>query len=240
MLIDPVSTRALLVCRDIQAIEILCHCAQQMAIQVELCPDATSATKELCHNKFEAVIVDLASGPAVFELITKLHGMTSHKKAVIFAICDTEEQRKAAFQAGATLSFDRPLSPGAVLRTFRAAYPMLVTERRRYFRYPLEMTVFVKKETLPEFKARSINLSQAGMAILSPESLTSGDHIQIRFCLPSTTDFLTFRANVCWTNSEGHAGVEFQQMGPSVKDRLHNWLTARFEECTPPVAAKAT
>jgi len=240
MAVDQVATRALLVCRDIQAIETVCHCAQQMAIQVELCPDTTSAARELCHNKFEAVIVDLADGPATLELIIKLHRMTSHKKAVIFAICDIEEQRKAAFQAGATFSFDRPLSPGAVLRTPRAAYPMLVTERRRYFRYPLEMTVFVKKETSPEFKARSVNLSQAGMALLSPEPLTSGDHIQIRLCLPSTTDFLTLRANVCWTNSEGQAGVEFQQMVPSVKEHLQNWLAARFEECTPPVATKAT
>jgi DNA-binding NarL/FixJ family response regulator len=240
MAVDPVATRALLVSRDIQAIETLSHCAQQMAIQVELCPDATSATRELCHNKFEAVIVDLASGPAAFELITKLHAMTSHKKAVVFAVCDVEEQTKAAFQAGATLSFDRPLSPGAVLRTLRAAYPMLVTERRRYFRYPLEMTVFVKKETSPEFKARSVNLSQAGMAILSPEPLTSGDHIQIRLCLPGTTDFLSLRANVCWTNSEGQSGVEFQQVVASVKERLQNWLAARFEECTPPATTKAT
>ena len=117
---------------------------------------------------------------------------------------------------------------------------MLVTERRRYFRYPLDMTVFVKKETSPEFKARSVNLSQAGMAIVSPEPLTSGDHIQIRLSLPNTTDFLTLRANVCWTNSEGQAGVEFQQVVSSVKERLQNWLAARFEECTPPVATKAT
>jgi hypothetical protein len=185
-----------------------------MAIQVELCPDAASATRDLCHNKFEAVIVDLASGPEAFELIPKLHGMTSHKKAVIFAICDIEEQRKAAFQAGATFSFDRPLSPGAVLRTLRAAYPMLVTERRRYFRYPLEMTVFVKKETFPEFKARSVNLSQMGMAIHSPEPLTSGDHLQIRLCLPGTTDFLTFRANVCWTNPEARRELNFSTSVP--------------------------
>lgn len=235
---EPVMTRALLVCRDIQAIESLCHCAQQIGIQVEVCSDFASATKKLCRSKFEAVIIDLATGPGAFDLITKLHGMTSHKKAVLFAICDGDEQRKAAFQTGATLLLERNLAPVAVLRTFRAAYPMMVAERRRYFRYPIDTAVFVKTEASPEFKARSVNLSEAGMAISSSEPLSSGEHIRVRLCLPSTTDCLTLAAEIRWANADGLAGVEFHRVAPSTKERLQNWLAARFEECAPALDTK--
>jgi CheY-like chemotaxis protein len=235
-----VMTRALLVCREPQTIESLCHSAQQIGIHVEICSDSVAAASKVCHSKFEAVIIDLGSGPGALELITKLHGTPSHKKAVLFAICDGEEQRKAAFQTGATLILEKDFSPVAVLRTFRAAYPMMVAERRRYFRYPIETPLFVKKQASPEFRARSVNLSEGGMAISCAEPLSSGDYIQLRICLPGTTEYLTLPAEVRWTDAEGQAGVEFQRVAPAAKERLQDWLVARFEECTPPFATKGS
>ena len=240
MSIEPITTRALLVCGDVQAIETLAHYSQQMGMQIEICSETALATRKLCRNKFESVIVDLANGPAALELISKLHGMTSHKKAVVFAISHTEEQAKAAFQAGATFLLEKQSLPVAILRTLRAAYPMMVAERRRYFRYPLETTVFIKKAASPEFKARSLNLSDGGMALISPEPLLTGERVQVRLCLPSTADLLTIHADVCWTNPEGHAGVEFQHVAPSVRERLQNWLAVRFDECTMSPPAKGT
>ena len=238
MPIEPITTRALLVCRDIQTSEMLCHCAQQMGIEIEICPNTPSATRKLCHNKFEAIIVDLVIGPAALDFITKLHGMNSHKKALVFAVSDTEERTKAAFQAGATFSLEKHALPMTILRTLRAAYPMMVAERRRYFRYPLDTAVFIKNGASPEFRARSVNLSEAGIAIISNEPLNSGDRIQMRLCLPDTADFLIIAADVCWTKPEGQAGIQFQHMLPAVKERLQNWLAARFDECTQPLPAK--
>lgn len=239
MQVQSVATRALLICRDVQVIESLCHCTQQLSIQTEICADIPSAVRKLCHAKFEAIIIDLSSDAGGLELISKLHAMTSHKKAVIFAISDGAEQTAKAFHAGATFALDKPLAPITVLRTLRAAYPMLVAERRRYFRYPLDHTVFLKKPAGLEFKARTVNLSEAGMGILSPETLSSGDHIQLRICLPNTSDYLALDAEVCWTNAEGQAGVAFERMSNSIKESLQNWLSARFEECTPPLVEKA-
>jgi len=237
--VEQIVTRALLVCRDTRSVDMLCHCTQQMAIQIEVCPDAASATRKLCRNKFEAIVVDLAIGPDALDLIRKLHGMTSHRRAVIFAISDTEEQAKAAFQSGATFLLEKDSLPLTTLRTLRAAYPMMVAERRRYFRFPLDMMVFIRIGALPEFRARSVNLSESGMAVVSNEPLSSGDRIQLRLCLPDAADFLTLTADVCWTNAEGRAGVKFQQVLPSVRERLQNWLAARFDECTQPLAPKA-
>lgn len=228
-----VRTRALLVSRDDHAIETLCHCGQQIGAHVEICPNAMLAIRELCRSKFEAVILDLAGGPSALELITKLHGMTSYKKAVVFAICDGAEQRKAAFDNGATLILDKSAPPGAVLRTFRAAYPMMVAERRRYFRYPVETVVFVARAGSRPFQAKTINVSEAGMAMSCSEALNSGEQVELRLRLPGTTEDLTLSAQVCWTNSEGQAGVKFQPQLNSAAQQLQNWLAARFEECTP-------
>jgi len=51
--------RVLLVSDDIQIIDNLCHCMEQMAMHVDVCSDIASATRKLCHSKFEALVVDL-------------------------------------------------------------------------------------------------------------------------------------------------------------------------------------
>jgi CheY-like chemotaxis protein len=233
-----VETRALLVSRDDQAIETLCHCAQQIGAHVEICPDAKSAIRKLCRSKFEAVILDLAGDPPALQLITKMHGMTSYTKAVVFAICDGAEQRKAAFENGATLILDKGSPPGAVLRTFRAAYPMMVAERRRCFRYPVEAAIFITRPGSRPVQAKTINVSEAGMAVCCPEALKSGEQVELRLRVPGTTEDLTLSAQVCWANSEGLAGVKFLSLLNSAAQQLQNWLSARFEECTPPLSGR--
>src|SRR5690349_24726002 len=122
---ESIAVRVLLVSRNVQTIEFLCGQMQQLAIHVDTCCDTQSATKRLCRAKFEGVVVDLEFGELGLQLLEKIRELTSHRYAISYAIAETEEQAAAAFRSHANFVLRCPLFASSVLRTFRAAYPMM-------------------------------------------------------------------------------------------------------------------
>ena len=84
--------RILLVSDDIQIIDTLCHSMEQMAMHVDVCSDIGSATRKLCHSKFEALVVDVKDTARALELIKKPREMTSHKGVVVLAILNSSAE----------------------------------------------------------------------------------------------------------------------------------------------------
>ena len=79
-----------------------------------------------------------------------------------------------------------------------------------------------------------MNISEAGMAILSPVQLKVGQSIQMRMRIPGSTDFVTIAGEICWADdSSGRTGVQFLQISTTVAEALASWLLARLEEMIP-------
>src|SRR5262249_55054174 len=174
------------------------------------------------------------------DLLRNLPDFTANKSAVSCAILNDLHQKASAFQAGANFVLERPLELKAAQRTVRAAYPMMVRERRRYFRLPVETPTFVEVEPNPEFKANSVNISEAGMAILSPVQLRVGQAIQMRLRIPGSPDFVTIPGEICWVDdASGRAGVQFLEISKTVAEALAAWLLARLEEKIPATSRMA-
>ncbi len=230
---DSAAIRILIVSADSQAIGLLSDVTMQMGIHLEICSDRKAAARQLCNSKFEGIIVDLELGEDGFELLKSLPDFTSNKGAVSCAVLSETHQKATAFQAGANFVLDRPLDHDTALRTIRAAYPMMVRERRRYFRCPVQTTTFVSSMALPEFQATSVNLSEAGMAILSPVELRVGQRLNLRLRMPGKDEFVDLAAEVCWTDQSGRAGVQFMEISSSVAEALASWLLQRLEEMMP-------
>jgi CheY-like chemotaxis protein len=223
----------LLVSGDIQTIDTLCHFMEQMAIHLEVCSDIGLATRKLCHGKYEAVVVDFKDPAEALELIKKARGMTSHKGAVVLAILNSSNEMPDAFRAGANFALARPLLATILKRTLSAAYPLMVRERRRYFRYPLQIPVHLSSSSHPEFVATSVNVSESGMALTSPVPLHVGETVNLKLTLPGTEKAATMRGEVCWTDNEGRAGLVFVQVPAIVVEWLQSWIADRLEECLP-------
>lgn len=235
-----VTVRALLVSRNIQTIETLSRLMQQMAMHVELCRDVESALRKLCHTKFEAVIVDFEEKEGALKLLSTLHELTSHKQAVAYAVLSGTAEVQTAFRAGATFVLEKPLSAGTVLRTLRAAYPLMVRERRRCFRCPMQAAVSIRKESGPEFNASSVNLSETGIAINSAVPLQAGEKLRLVFRLPDTSDPLTVTGEVCWAEPTGQAGLQFVAPSPKFTELLRSWLSERLQDLLPATGAQGT
>jgi CheY-like chemotaxis protein len=224
-----IGVRVLLVSADIQTIDTICESAGKMSMHVDVCSDIASAAYKLCHSKFEALVVDFQNRTEALDLLKKLRQMTSHKASVVLAVLNCNEEMPSAFRAGASFVLVKPLSPPVLMRTLRVSYPLMVNEKRRSFRCPVQMPVYVSLGSQPQFMATSANISEIGIALTKSPALQVGDRVFLRLTLPHTQAEARITAEVCWCNPAGSAGLEFVQVPTLVKEQLTSWLAARLE-----------
>lgn len=230
---ESAAIRVLLVSSEPSAVEMLIHIMEQMGIHTEVCVDLKTARRNLSANKYEGLVIDLLLGESSLELLKSLPDFTSNKGAVSCAILSDAHQKASAFQAGANFILERPLDSHTAFRTIRAGYPMMIRERRRYFRCPVETPTFVTAEPNPGFQATSVNLSEGGMAILSPVEMKVGQILQMRLRVPGKSHFIDVSGEVCWTDGSGRIGVQFTEISASVSEAIESWLLQRLEEMMP-------
>jgi CheY-like chemotaxis protein len=202
----------------------------KMAMHVDICSDFAFATRKLCRSKFEALVVDFKDRAAALELLKTSRQMTSHKAAVVLAVLNCNEEMPSAFRAGASFVLVRPLSPAVLMRTLRVSYPLMVNEKRRSFRCPVQIPVYVSIGSQPELLAASVNISEVGIALTHSPGLQVGDRVTLRLMLPHTQADAKITAEVCWCNPLGSAGLEFVQVPAPIKEQLVSWLAARLED----------
>ena len=202
-------------------------------MMVEICPDIGSATRRLCRAKFEALVVDLKSPAETLELIKEPREMTSHQKVVVLAILNNNDDIPDAFRAGANFALVKPLLPAILIRTLKASYPLMVRERRRYYRHSVQTSIHVSSASLAEFVATSINISEGGMAITSSVALRVGETVTLKVTLPGTEQTATLNSEICWTDNAGRMGLVFVQVAAIEVERLQSWLADRLEESQP-------
>jgi CheY-like chemotaxis protein len=225
-----IGVRALLVSADIQTIDTLCYYMGKLAMHVDVCSDFASATGKLCHSKYEAIVVDFKDSAAALELLKKSREMTSHKAAVVIAILNANDEMPSAFRAGASFVLVKPISAAVLVRTLKVSHPLMVNEKRRYYRCPVQIPVHVSVGSGTDFMATSVNISEHGIALASSPGLQVGDRVALRLTLPDHPLGTKITAEVCWRDSAGTAGLEFVEVPVHVKEQLTNWLGARLEE----------
>jgi CheY-like chemotaxis protein len=225
-----IGVRVLLVSGDIQIIDTLCESMGKMSMHVDICSDFTSAAYKLCHSKFEALVVDFKDRTEALDLLKKLRQMTSHRASVVIAVLNCNEEMPSAFRAGASFVLVKPLSPTVLMRTLRVSYPLMVNEKRRSFRCPVRVPVYVTIGSQTEIMANSANISEVGIALTNAPGLQVGDRVTLRLLLPHTQADAKITAEVCWCKPTGAAGLEFVQVPGSIKEHLVSWLAARLED----------
>jgi len=60
---------------------------------------------------------------------------------------------------------------GLINLSFKAAYGLIVREKRRYFRCPVEVPVAILRTALPAVHGSTVNVSEGGMSIAANASL---------------------------------------------------------------------
>jgi ActR/RegA family two-component response regulator len=222
----------LLVSNDAATIEQLSEAMRQLAMSPEVCADVHTALGLLDQRKFEAVMVDLQVGSQASAVLEKVRFSPSNRTAVIFTISGNDAETVSAFKAGSNFVLTRPLSLASIDRSLKVAYGLIVRERRRYFRCPVEIPATLWKPPTPEIHGRTVNISEGGIAIAASVSLGPGVKVQVQFTLPGHEKPFAVDATICWCN-ETYLGLQFTSLSPDLTSELQEWLSRRLEQSLP-------
>lgn len=226
---------ALVISDDEATIRQLTESMQQFAISAEVCRDAGFALQSLNRRHYEAVVVDLKMYQAK-EMMERVRFSPSNQTATTFAITDGPES-VSGFSTGANFVLERPLSEESLNRSLRAAYGIIMRERRRYFRCPVNIPVAVRNQDGLETQYQTINISESGIAINIPAPMKAGTEVAVQFTLPANPTRFVIQAKICWSDPTGRTGLQFLSLVVPQKTELQGWLSHRLEEVLPEAVA---
>jgi hypothetical protein len=221
--------RVLLICNDSAAIQQVAEGMQQFAIATEVCNDVSMALSLLNRQKFEAVVVDFGLERAS-EILEQVRLSSSNRTAVTLAI--TNPQKPGSLQIQPNFVIEKPLSESSVGRTLKAAFGLIVRERRRSFRCPVTIPAVILTNG-KEAHCNVVNISEGGLSVAESPSLKPGGQVRVLFTLPGQNDCFTFESEVCWYDEKGRAGLRSLIIPSEQRSTLQNWLAAKLEEELP-------
>ncbi|HEV8047042.1 MAG TPA: PilZ domain-containing protein [Terriglobales bacterium] len=227
----PTVAGVLIVSNDKVTIAQLNQSMAKLAMSPEICAEIPTALGLLNSRKFEAVTVDFKLGAQANAIIEKIRLSPSNRTAVIFAISDSDAETAAAYKAGSNFVLRRPLTPDSIDRNMKVAYGLIVRERRRYFRCPVEIPALISRPDA-EIRGKTVNISEGGIAISTAVPLGPGINVQVEFTLPGHQSRFVVGAAVCWCK-DTYLGLQFTSLSPQVSSELQEWLARRLEESLP-------
>ncbi|HUK88621.1 MAG TPA: PilZ domain-containing protein, partial [Terriglobales bacterium] len=151
----------------------------------------------------------------------------TNQRSIVFAILTGNMSVRQAFELGANFVLYKPVSVERAKRSLRAAHGMMMRERRRHFRHPMDSRVYLSFERVKDLQATILDLSSGGMAIKTMEPLALRHEVHLRFALPGNTSFLEGEGQVAWVDAFGRAGLQFTILPPDSQSELEKWLLAR-------------
>jgi hypothetical protein len=224
---------ALVVSQDEPSRRLIVESLQLLAIRPEMCEETFSAAGFLAKQKFEAVIVDSLLGDEARLIMELVRLSRANRTAVTFAVTAGEERRTLDARVDAMFALQRPLSADTVNQTLRAAYGLIVRERRRYFRCPMAVPAFVRAGQQEELMYQTVNVSEGGIAISARARVDSDLPAAVRFTLPERSTQLLAETRVRWRNAGGLVGLEFISLALPHKTELQEWLARKLDETLP-------
>jgi hypothetical protein len=223
----------LLVCNEEGAINLLTEAAKQFALSLEICRDVDDVTNILARQKFEAVIVDLEIGDGAKTVLKEIRLSSSNQTAVTFTITGKRQGKESGLSMGSMFELARPLSIDSLRLTLKAAYGLIVRERRRYFRCPVAVASILRTPEPSEVKCNTVNLGEGGMGLSTLHPFKPRDHATVQFIVLGQPNQFSAETEVCWCDQSGSLGVRFLAISAQWKSDLREWLSARFEESLP-------
>lgn len=225
--------RVLLVSRDSEATRQIGEVMRSHALSAEVSVGVAAACERLSHHKYEAVVIDLSLSPDAIDFLRQVRNNASNRTDVTFALADNKDDTALALRHGYNFVLERPLTAEAILHTVRVAYGLIVRERRRYFRYSITVPAVLARKAASEIYARTINVSEGGLALTTPTLLPIGSEATVEFTLLDPTLRIKAEGKVCWTNGQGATGLSFGFLPFDLASALQQWLSLKLEKELP-------
>lgn len=218
--------RALVYSPETETLSELRRVFGMVGLGMELAPDFSTTLHRFHEEHFDCVFVDCERAPD--DTVAQLRLDPMGRSMAIFALVPDRHAMRKAYQEGATFALDKPLTHERTLRCIRAAYGLVVGERRRYYRHPLDVTVQLHLADGQELSAMMINLSSGGMCLRLSRSMPEQGRAKFEFPLPDCDDRFRGSCELLWQRS-GEAGFKFSHLGRDARSCLDRWLALQMQ-----------
>ncbi len=218
---------ALIISKDDKSLGVLRRAMLSVGVSAEASGGIASAMKAVGTRKFDGIVVDCDDLEGGLDLLKSLRAQPITKSAIIFAMVHNTTSMQQVFQLGANFVMEKPLAYDRIMRCLRAAQGLMIGERRRYYRHPVEIAVYLDLGS-GNITAESIDLSSGGVAIATGQELAPGKQGNLRFTLPVSNESVEASCEIVWAD-RGRSGIKFLKLSKSSKAALDDWLAERFD-----------
>ena len=224
------SLEALIVSRDPDVINVFRNVMESAAINVDESTAVGESLFRLARRRYDAVVVDCDGVPDGADVIEALRKGKSNKSSITFAVVDRgSETSRTISKHGATFVLQKPISTDAVMRSIKASHSLIVREKRRYTRHPVETYAHLQVGSSPELQVNVTDISEGGIAIVVPSNDKVTGEGTMRLIMPEDKNMLQGRVEVMWSRTDGKAGVRFITLTGKSKDELIEWLNSKTD-----------
>lgn len=218
--------KALVVARDLQIALIFARLFRELRVEAVACPSEREASTHLASEKFAAIVFDVKDFPNCSAILKDVPG--PNKRALVIAVTDESNAKRAISNISAGLIIQRPLVLSQIRTLLHGVYGRMLRDEQAYFRLPIEISVWLRKESGKLLDCTTLNLSQRGMAVGSSAFFEVGEDVSIGFSLPNTDILVSAKGTIIWDDKHGKAGISFECTNTSVQERYFEWLQDHF------------
>ncbi len=224
---------ALLLSKDQAAQSMIRRVLAKVGIRTVICSRPAAGLRLMKSSKYEGIVVDCDDLDCGIDLLAMLRDVDISRNAIVFALINGGTTMSEAFGLGANFVLEKPLVYERVFRCFRAAQGLMIGERRRYYRHPVDFIVNLDfPKHLNGAIATMADLSMGGMLIQGGLDLTEELQGFFKFALPDVKEEISGACQVVW-RSEDRVGLRFTQLSTKSRNALEIWLNSRFAEAFP-------
>jgi CheY-like chemotaxis protein/c-di-GMP-binding flagellar brake protein YcgR len=218
---------AMLVSTDDCASEILSRVLPAFGIAVERFDVFAAAVQRLQQQKFDVLILDFEEPAIAAEVLEEARQLNSGSTPITVALLAEPAKARDILNTGAHFVLYQPLSEEKAQAGLRALSALLNRERRRAYRVPVQAPVELTLADARQCEGILLDLSEAGMDVLTAEPQAPGALLNFRFQLPDGSLEVHAQGEVAWASPNGQTGVRFIDLDQSIKAQLQVWLKAQ-------------
>src|ERR1700722_7895963 len=222
--------KSLLLSSDEKTVRILRRVLSDLEIEVEHCTIADEAVRRITRQRFDAIVVDGAK-PEDAAVMKAARSAPVNKRALAIMLVESAVGLKGGFELGAHFVLHKPLAVERAKSSFRAVRALMKRERRLQLRVAVQIPV--ECQGTVHYKAKTIDLSEGGMALQFSGRVAKERLLRFSLELPGMDQKLEIDGELAWGSGGDQAGVRFKNPTDEQRNTLRQWLNNQSPEPEP-------
>jgi CheY-like chemotaxis protein len=230
---DDMTFSALIISADTDVLSIMHRSLERLSINTRVCTSPERALASLSEFNTDLVIFEWTrsdEGPINF--LKSLTSSAPGRGPISLAVASCPSAAFRAKAAGVHVVVERPITLESALRSLKAAYSLMVREKRTHRRHAIMKFVLASTDNSDLLPVMITDISESGIGILAKQRQRIQAGIRLRFDLqlPEMPRSIRVKVRVLWVASNNLAGARLERLAPEDLRLLYGWLERQRSE----------